>query len=371
MSSAREVHVLQKSIGIIVLCGVIFLSGNALSAGSSKGPFYYLSPLPGADLVSRQSTIIFRPMRDFAAQHGDWMRDVEVKGSQSGFVPGDWIKARDMKTVIFKPHRQFEPGETVRVTVQERPGAMAREGNFEFDFTISPKTTDWRVEEVPALYDSDEIDPSLMKYSWESAPIQQTGRVFKAADGGYELPQDFPEITITKNDVPAPGYLFVCNSNFFGRPGSGPPQDGMYLLILKNTGEPVYFQEVFDRTSDFKLQPDGRLSFIMGGRHYLMDSTYTVVDSVWAQGFTTDGHDMQVLPNDNFLLLATDAQPIDMSEIVEGGDPNATVIHRIVQEQERAKSPLQMDTSSFDGRCAFQHFLDSSDITLIFRQFPG
>jgi uncharacterized repeat protein (TIGR01451 family) len=329
---------MRRFTALAVLCGVILLSINALSADSQKGPFYYLSPLPGAERVTKQATIIFRPNADFAAQQGDWTKSVEVNGSVSGLHMGDWVAARDNKTVIFKPLRQFTPGETVRVTVPGWSGTMGEGNGFEFEFTISPKTSDWRMEEAPALSESFGFDASMMEPSWDSPPMQRTSRVVEDVSGVYELPQDFPSITITAYDDPAPGYIFLSNSMFFGRPGSGPPQDGMYLLILKNTGEPVYFQEVFDRTSDFKMQPDGRLSFIMGGRHYLMDSTYTVVDSVWAQSYPTDGHDMQVLPNGNFLLLATDTQPIDMSEIVEGGDPDATVIHRVVQELDSDKN---------------------------------
>jgi len=63
--------------------------------------------------------------------------------------------------------------------------------------------------------------------------------------------------------------------------------------------------------------------------------------------YRADFHDFQILPDGQMLLLIYEERQIDMSEIVEGGDPNATVVGCRIQEQDAAKNVV-FEWSSFD-----------------------
>ena len=105
---------------------------------------------------------------------------------------------------------------------------------------------------------------------------------------------------------------------------------GSYLLILNDQGQLVYYQSVADALDawDFKEQPNGLLSYYdqKSSTFYLMNSHYQVVNTYQAgDGYSADLHDLQILPNGNALLMVYDAETVDMSKIVSGGKPNATV----------------------------------------------
>lgn len=48
-------------------------------------------------------------------------------------------------------------------------------------------------------------------------------------------------------------------------------------------------------------------------------------------GYNTDGHELILLPDGHWLLMSYDPQIVDMSVIVPGGNPIATVIGLIIQ----------------------------------------
>jgi hypothetical protein len=87
--------------------------------------------------------------------------------------------------------------------------------------------------------------------------------------------------------------------------------------------------------ADFKLQPDGRLTYFDQGvdKFYAMDSSYMVVDSfACGNGYATDLHELRLLPNGHALLMGDDYEQVDMSGVVPGGQPDALVIGIIIQE---------------------------------------
>jgi hypothetical protein len=72
-----------------------------------------------------------------------------------------------------------------------------------------------------------------------------------------------------------------------------------------------------------------------------MDSHYQVVNTYQAgNGYTTDLHDFLILPNGNVLIMAYDAETVDMSKVVSGGQSNASVTGLIVQEQDPSKNVI-------------------------------
>ncbi|GJQ64171.1 MAG: hypothetical protein SCALA702_32240 [Melioribacteraceae bacterium] len=143
---------------------------------------------------------------------------------------------------------------------------------------------------------------------------------------GVSVPYDFPvfEPTIINEGI-APGKLFLTTWG-----GSS------YIMILENDGTPYFYQRVGDMQHDFKIQPTGILT-----RRYTepvwafvgMDSSCTITDTFrCANGYDTDLHEMFMLENGHYFLIAWGTRHVDMSQIVPGGNTNALVIDNHIQE---------------------------------------
>ncbi|MEZ4656376.1 MAG: aryl-sulfate sulfotransferase [Caldilineaceae bacterium] len=311
----------------IAYCVVVFLFLAAwwrpLQAQSSS-PFVYISPQPAATLVSPFTTIALRsgdPINPASVSANLFV----VVGAVSGPVPGVAKLASDNQTVIFQPLRPFTPGEGVSVTVRSglTTSAGSQLGGVAFAFTVSAKPLPATSRVASAQVGSGDAP------AFTAAPQVSVERPRRY----LTVPDDFPAITVTvpANGVDA-GYLFISNYSFVTDLGVQP-----YLLILDNAGEPVFYKRMTPGkiVLDFKKQPNGLLTFydIAVGQFQAMDNTYAIVDKfATGNGYAPDHHDLQILPNGNYLIMAWDYQPIDMSQVVAGGDPNATVVGLIVQE---------------------------------------
>jgi hypothetical protein len=111
-------------------------------------------------------------------------------------------------------------------------------------------------------------------------------------------------------------------------------------MILDNTGMPVYYKPLTAMSTDFKMQPNGHLTYYDAsvGAFLEMDNTYSVVNSYRAgNGYTTDLHELLLLPNGHALLLGQETEYMDMSKVVTGGYPNATIIGSVIQELDENK----------------------------------
>ncbi len=146
-------------------------------------------------------------------------------------------------------------------------------------------------------------------------------------------PADLPTFTVTTGDgETGDGYIFMAYFNYWQLSQSA------YLLILEDDGEPVYYKQLAPVPigMDFKKQPNGLLTYYpqMGASSFhALDDSYKVVRTYKAgNGYVTDFHDLQVLENGNALIMIHDQRTIDMSQVVEGGDPQATVIGCTIQE---------------------------------------
>ncbi len=112
--------------------------------------------------------------------------------------------------------------------------------------------------------------------------------------------------------------------------------------IVDNNGVPVFFRLMPKPSGSFRVFSDGRLAYMHGvpRKLYFMDELLEVTDTFSTVGYQIDGHDYAVDNSGNVVLMAKVNRPVDMSAIVEGGDPNATVIDLIVQEFDRDKNLL-------------------------------
>jgi hypothetical protein len=140
-----------------------------------------------------------------------------------------------------------------------------------------------------------------------------------------------PVTVITSTNEAESGFIFTA-------PG------GTGLLIMEDNGATVFSRTV--ETLDFKRQGDV-LSYwdAVNNEFKVLNSDYQEIDSWAAVGYLTDLHDLQLLPNGHALLLVYREFTYDMSLIVPGGSPTATVISCVVQEIAPDKSlAWQWDT---------------------------
>jgi len=146
----------------------------------------------------------------------------------------------------------------------------------------------------------------------------------------WTVPDDIPLPTVTRFDTVADttgalaeGYIFLAPHE--RRPGNS--IYAPYLLMIDNDGELVYHRKIEDlenhtRFDDFKLLPNGLLISKVGGlkAHQLQDASYQPAGTI-RDG--ADMHDIQLLPNGNYMVLFYRIRRIDLSQYVEGGDSNA------------------------------------------------
>ena len=153
---------------------------------------------------------------------------------------------------------------------------------------------------------------------------------------GDSLPSDFPKISATIFGSPSAGKLFLSNLRFIG---SYTP----YLMILDNSGAPLFYRKMPKACVDFKVQPNGLLTYydINSNKFYSMDSTYAITDSFAMKGgYNIDEHDLKFLPDGHVLMMGYDFEKIDMSLLVPGGNPSATVVGLMIQEIDQQKNVI-------------------------------
>ena len=245
-----------------------------------------------------------------------------VQGTKSGAISGRIIKVSDKHTIHFIPDKPFRRAERITVHLTPKINSICQDTIYQF-YTVtnpySPSTLRLLSNEsqdrvsLPAgwarrFYKNDNLDPVIIN--------------------GISIPSDFPWVKITINDNPDPGYIFL--NNWGGQP---------YNMILDNSGAPIWYRRTPDRRRDFKVQKNGALSMLVregfGGEnaHIALDSTYTIVDTMFAgYGYTTDEHEFQILPDGHYFLIGIRAETIDMSQYISGGNKNATVMVGAVQE---------------------------------------
>lgn len=287
---------------------------NLLFAMSVLGAtFTYVHPLPGSVEHNPETTLIVR-LNDEAAGETANLR-WSVVGSRSGEHAGRTIIAG--ATVIFRPDAPFQLAEQVRVRVDGLSVPL------EFDFTIKKE----HIAVAEAMTVAEAAEPNL--------PTAEPVRLYN----GVAVPSDFPKITTTVYGETTPGRLFYASTFFDNNSRSN------YIMILNNDGSP-YFYRKYARTGlgsgDFQVLPNGRLAFYHyqgseDGFHVILDHNFVEIDSIRAaHGYRTDNHEMLLLPNGRYLLIAEDDRRVDLSGVVAGGKKDALVQGNYLQEVDGA-----------------------------------
>ncbi len=300
-------------VSVLLLCFTMMVSA---AAQIQSHTWCRISPERDARYVPAASTLLLRS--DKKIEHGITARDVRivVNGKISGGHPGRTVIADDRETVIFTPDLPFSPDESVSVRVEAGAACIPP---LDYHFTVS----------AFAHYDE-----RVWAGTTDIAPGASIAAVPEAHSAmsvinGVAVPADFPKFTASTLKGTAPGKIFIGNWSMSG--------DRHYMMILENDGTPYFYKRLPGaHARDFKIQPTGTLT----RRVYddlncfvEMDSQYVNIDTIrCGNGYGTDEHELQLLPNHHALLIGLDYHQVDMSKLISGGATNATVIGNTVQE---------------------------------------
>lgn len=302
----------RRAIGAIVLLGLAApLSARAGDPYSVPG-YVYVSPAPGTHYHRTFTNVIIRPggLVD-PGSLGD-LTTVRLSAEISGDHPGRIRLSDDGRTILFRPLQPFLAIEhvTCRVTgIRMLDGSEAPDAIFDF-------WTGGTGEKSLTVADLIPEDEAVIGDA--SAGAADTLALLTGAVYG----------------VPAPGRLFLTDLAVtdFRVPSN--------LMVARNSGMLADVRSTPHAAYNYTLQPDGRRTYFdtAARAYFALDDSGAVVDSFrCGNGYRTDGHDLVFLPNGHALLMAYDTQSVDMSAVVPGGRPYASVTGLVIQELDRER----------------------------------
>jgi len=291
-------------------------------------------------MVSPATTIIIRPggLLQPSSITGN---SIVAHGSASGEHHGTVALADDGRTLLFAPDRQFAPGESVMVTLREGLRSMSGSpiASRRFSFTTGA-IVDESTRRAARLRMLDAERAGVRPaYSLATSPAS-------VSLPASIVPGDsLPVMRVTALNEPSSGNIFLSNISIVGD-----YPNTTNLLRIDNSAVPIFSRKMSGMCGDFKMQPNGTISYCDwdAAAFYLLDSTYAVIDSFrCGNGYTTDPHELLLLPNGHVLLLGLDIRTIDMSGLVAGGATDAEVTGLLIQELDTAKRVV-FEWNSFD-----------------------
>ena len=309
----------KKNNLLFIIISFIFINKCIFSQS-----FKYISPKNNSILVSLSNNIILKS-DEYIDETSLSPNEFIVNGRKSGNHSGIVKLSDDNKTILFLPDTKFLPGEIVNVTVKK--GIKTVNGMEFSETTFHFKTT-------PLSEPLNTNASSLSKLGNNLNTSGVYNRIINRSSTIDTLPPDFPAINIDSSNNPSDGKIFIAN-----KPAKFGATYGNYLIIADNKGDVIKYKKFSTAESNFRVLPSGDLMTSENGRHLILDTSLSVIDTFkCGNGYTADSHDFLLLPNGHALLFATDPQPMDMSKIVDGGRPDATVVGAVVQELDASKN---------------------------------
>src|SRR5437867_10476977 len=105
---------MRSSSALVAFAVLVFNAAFAAPVTAAPRAFLYLSPLPGADMVSRWNNLAIRPGSALDPASLD-ARRLSVVGRESGAHTGRLKLAGDGQTILFTPDQPYALGEMVHV----------------------------------------------------------------------------------------------------------------------------------------------------------------------------------------------------------------------------------------------------------------
>lgn len=298
----------------ILIC---FLSVYSINAKEYSNSWIYISPVQNAEYVSIKTNLIFRSSKKFNNKIDPGDLTITVRGEKSGNHSGKLLLSDDRSTFIFKPDEEFLTDEKVMVYINAETLGIK---SLKYVFTTSNISN-----YDPKVWEKNSNNLQLNKKLNEQDTVGTITVI-----NGVAVPSDFPKMNISISKETSKGKIFIGNWG-----GTA------YAMILENDGTPYFYKRFsgLDQVRDFKVQPTGTLTLRLQGNlncFVEMDSQYTVIDTLRAgNGYDTNDHECQLLPDHHYFIIARDFQHIDMSKLVSGGSPDATVLGSTVQELDK------------------------------------
>ncbi len=336
---------------------ILLLTGITMSGQITGKGYQYLSPVPDARYVSPSSILIMRFEGAKPADLTNLQQMIQLTGSESGRLSGETAVASDGRTIIFNPYAAFHPGEMVDVGLVPA---------FRRNVPVYPIRYSFTVSSGSAAPTANSLDyPEFLTPADSAGPLKKPyiGEP-RILSNGISVPGDFPVIDININDNPDSGHIFINHRGSMS-----------YQLILNNDGLPYWYWKVPDDRRDFKPQPNGWMTMMVrngyggtGDGFIALDDQHEYVKTFRAgNGYSTDEHELIVLPDSGYLLIGLREEPVDMSQYVSGGRVDATVRETCIQEY------TKNDQLIFQWR-AWDHFdirdMELESLTASFIRFP-
>ncbi len=300
---------------------LVFSSENAFSQEDVFKLYEYLSPIPFSIYHNPETVVLVRygEIIDISSLNNELF---QTTGSISGQHKGKISVSQDKRTLIFIPGNVFSFNEKVFFHLGE--GIRTQSGkllpHFDFWFTIRQKSNSDFLKGPPENLNKtiDLQDKSDYTGSVKGPPLSF-------------LDFKFPEITFSNN--PSRGNILTTLIE----------NASNYLYVFDNNAIPRYARIMPHVISDLKPQPSGKItyydSFIKG--FVELDSTLSAVDTfAMKNGYKTDSHEILLLKNGNVILFSYDPRIVDMSKVVPGGNPAATVTGLVIQELDSNRNLL-------------------------------
>jgi hypothetical protein len=291
---------------LVLFCSLLFCLSTSVSQASQNLRVSYQYPVRSGKNVLPSTGIGIRvnqpvDVRDISGGA------IRIVGSKSGVMSGSIKLADDKRTVIFTPKSEFQLGERVTVEV----GGSLPETSF--DFTIAavlPRLSDSKLPEEEA--------------DFARAPFLQIPMADTPAP---------PTFTVHSSNAPAEGYIFLSTN----RPS---PNTDSYIMVVDNGGTIQWKQYNPTQSPNFTPHKDGRYSYLRQSVTVPTDATFIILDSNFneiGQIKATDGnatkiHELLLLPNGHMMLLGRYTRIVDMTTVVTGGQPYASVEETVIQE---------------------------------------
>ncbi len=147
------------------------------------------------------------------------------------------------------------------------------------------------------------------------------------------LPPEFPPFSSSRTGAPQAQWYIVAPA--FAFTPVPPGTSGNFVAIYGTGGAPVWWYKAQWSPADAKLLPNGHVAWNGGvvspagmQERTLGGELVRTLDTV---GFPNDLHDLILLPNGNYLLMAYHSTPHhDLTPI--GGEPDADIVDAVIQE---------------------------------------
>ncbi|UCC45209.1 MAG: hypothetical protein JSU65_04640, partial [Candidatus Zixiibacteriota bacterium] len=335
------------SVGTIYKGDVWEFTTQLLTSEYRDKGYLYLSPLPGAEYVSPQTRYFL--VRFEAVSPNDITNlptFIEVTGQISGPHTGQTKVATDGRTVIFEISSIFSNDELVTVTLTPTvdprvPGVVEP---FQYQFMITGPMPDPLPLLLPFPRSSsgstagEQVTNTQSKAETEYMASPTADVIMTTEDAvsdtaseegmimgnGVSVPRDFPQVVITVNNNPSPGYIFISYPHY--------GDTEKYAMMLDNSGLPVWYRRggIGNLWNEIKVQRNGTITM---GMFTGYDKNFNWVWNYFTgNGYGIDHHDLEVLEDGGYLMIGGRNNTVDMSRYIPGGNSSANVHETIIQE---------------------------------------